>query len=379
MILGAVAAFAIPPAELGKDPEKFIWSGVVLPLFGANSQDGPGFGLGGEVFGRPRSMAEGYRIKFTALFWLTTNLGYTADYVQVDLRGETDWLGRVGYRGWGNHAFAGSGGGDVLVRPDEREVGNRVRGPFAYLGASRPIGGPWKVFAQAYYKTYFVDPGSQSRLLERAPYGANGGTYIDATFGLEFDTTDRWPMPWNGVRAEWSGRIGATLATDDDTRFLAGSYAEVIGWHTLGKHLTVAGRVVGDQTAGARPFFEQDVAGGRWRDELGSEQMFSGYGRTRTRGDGFIAALAEVRPYFFKTNGKFLDLAFYGSAFAEIGWLTREGEAGPILPTIGIGPQVLFQGAIQCRPFVAWGWRADTPDDPRRPVAQYGISFLDPL
>lgn len=394
LLLAAIVAAAAPEQEatekdraarpekvpkLEKDPDKLVWSGIVLPLFGANSQDGAGFGAGGEVFGRRRGRDEGYKIKFTGVLWVTTNLGYTSDFVQVDYRSETHWIGRFGYQGWKNYAFRGVGGDDVLLLPRDEEVGNRVSGPFGFLGASRSVGGPWKAFAQIYYKTAFVRPGLQSILAAERPYAIDGATYLDFTAGLEFDTTDRWPMPTEGVRAEISGRVGVTFPRHDDVGFMAGSYAEVIGWKSLGKHLTFGVRVTGDQTLGKRPFFDQDIAGGRWRDELGSEQTFGGYGRTRTRGDGFFAGMFEIRPYFFKTNHKFLDFAFHGSAFVEAAWLTERGEAGPILPTIGVGPQVVFQGAIQCRPYVTWGWRAEEPGDPRRPVAQYGISFLDPL
>lgn len=387
ILFAAIAAWAAGgderAAPVEKDPNKLVWSGVVLPLFGANSTDGPGVGVGGEVFARPRKDDTGYRVKFSGALWATTNRSYTSDYVQFEFRNDTHWIGQVGFRAWRNHVFAGSGGADILLlRPPslaQVEVGNQVWGPFGFLGASRPAGDSWKLFAQAYYKTYFVRPDPDSLLGRRRPYGAGGATYVDLTIGLEYDTTDRWPMPWNGVRAEWSGRVGTTFAHDEPVGFLAGSYFELIGWKTLGKHLTFGGRLVGDQTAGKRPFFEQDIAGGRRRDEVGSEQTFAGYGRTRTRGDGLIAAMVEFRPYFFKTNHKFLDFGFYASVFAEVGWLNARNDLGPILPTIGVAPQVLFQGAIQLRPYIAWGWRADDPTGKRRPVPQYGISFLDPL
>ena len=387
ILLACLAAWAAggeePPPTKVKDPHKLVWSGVVLPLFGANSTDGPGFGVGGEVFARPRRETTGYRVKFSGALWATTRLSYTSDYVQFEFRDETHWIGQVGFRGWRDHVYAGAGGADILVlRPPSLagvEVGNRVWGPFGFLGASRPVGDHWKLFAQAYYKTYFVRAHPDGLLGTRAPYGHGGATYVDLTIGLEYDSTDRWPMPWNGVRAEWSGRVGATFAHAESVGFLAGSNFELIGWKSLGKHLTFGGRVVGDQTAGKRPFFEQEIAGGRRRDEVGSEQTFAGYGRTRTRGDGLLAAMVEVRPYFFKTKHKFLDFAFYGSLFAEVGWLNTRDELGPILPTVGVAPQVLFQGAIQMRPYVAWGWRAEDPTGERRPVPQYGISFLDPL
>ena len=108
-LFASLTAFATPNDERpddGRDPDRTTWGGVVIPLLGANSQDGFGLGLGGEIFARPASMDEGYKAKITAALWATTNLTYTNDYAQIDVRGETDWLGRAGFRGWTNHAFA---------------------------------------------------------------------------------------------------------------------------------------------------------------------------------------------------------------------------------------------------------------------------------
>lgn len=372
----ALLAVAFGAPEEG--PPEHTWSGVVLPLFGANTQDGFGLGAGGEVFRRPKHLDEGYALKLTASLWITQR-GYTSDWLQVDKRGRLDWLGRAGLRAWRNHAFVGIGGDHVEQDQDERELGNAVAGPFAFLGLSRPITGSTSWFGQLSYKTMFVTAGPGGHLAEQRPYGWLGGTYVDASVGLEHDSTDRWPMPHQGVRAEVSGRIGLSAMRTDGLGLLAGGNAEIIGWHELGRHLVVGGRLVVDKTVGRRPFFEMDVAGGRWRDELGSEQAFSGYGRTRTRGDGLVAAMVEIRPYLFETRHPFLDFEFHASFFAEQGWLANGTDFGPPLPTVGFAPEVLFQGAIQCRPFLAWGWRQAPGEDARRPSYQFGVSFLDPL
>lgn len=373
-----LSLLALALAEEGPERPN-TWSGVVVPLIGANSQDGFGLGLGGEIFMRPREMEEGYVLKLTGSLWATTSLGYTSDYLQVDYRGRSDWLGRAGFRGWTDHAFVGLGGDRVELDPTDAEIGNAVYGPFAFLGASRAIRGDLSWFAQGSYRTYIVDADPDGLLAELAPPGWEGGTYVDVTVGLEHDSTDRWPMPRDGVRAEVSGRLGISALRGGTGGPVAGGNAEVIAWRSLGRHLVVGGRAVVDRAVGPRPFFEANIAGGRWRDELGSEQMFSGYGRTRSRGDGLAAAMVEIRPYLFRTNHSFLDFEFHASFFAEQGWLFRGGHAGPPLPTVGFAPQVLFQGAIQCRPFVAWGWRRNGEDAERRAVPQFGISFLDPL
>lgn len=392
MILLAAALAADPPALTAEETseqgpsalpkEKLRWSGILLPLFGANSIDGPGFGFGGEVFGRPKSWTEGYRIKFTALGWATTSLNYTANFFQVDVRTDWHWIAQAGYRGWRNHSYAGAGGADVVLNRPEDEQGNRVLGPYAFIGGAHALGRSdrWSGFGQVYYKTYFVEPRPGGLLEQRLPFARDGGTYADATLGVEYDTTDRWPMPRDGVRAELSVRGGITAPRGSgEVGVMAGSYGEAIGWKSFGKHIVVAGRIVGEKTFGRRPFFDQDIAGGRWRDEIGSEQAFSGYGRTRSRGDGMFATMVEFRPYFFKINSKVFDFAFHGSLFAEDGILFRRGVPGPHLPTIGVGPQIVFKQAIQCRPFVAWGWRSETRGGRREPVPQFGVSFLDPL
>lgn len=377
LLILVALALAEPPTAPPPD-DGLQWGGVVVPLLGANTQDGFGLGVGGEVFARPPTMDQGYRAKLTASLWVTTNLTYTNDFVQLDLRGETDWLGRAGFRGWTNHAFAGIGG-DRIQRPqDATELGNVVYGPYAFLGLSRPVSDIVRWFAVASYRTTLVRADPDGLLAALRPDGVDGGTYTEGTLGIELDTTDRWPMPHTGVRAETSLRAGLSLLRDGGTDPTVGAHGEVIAWHALGRHLVVGSRVVVDQTLGRRPFFLADTLGGRWRDELGSEQAFAGYGRTRTRGDGVLASMLELRPYFGRTRHPVLDFEFHASLFAEQGWLFRGWDAGPSLPTVGFGPQVLFQGAIQCRPFVAWGWRGE-PGSRRRPVPQFGVSFLDPL
>ncbi len=372
----AAEGLALPEGGDGSD---MVWSGLLLPLFGANSQDGLGLGVGGEIFQRPRGQREGYRLKITGVLWATVDLGYTADWIRIDRRGATNWLGAGGFRGWTNHAYTGIGGEAAARTQDEAELGNAVYGPFAFVGFSRPIRPTWSWFAQASYKTYVVDAAPGGLLALERPYGVEGGTYVDVTAGVEHDSTDRWPMPYDGIRAEASGRLGISTARADRTAMLGGVNAEFIGWRALGRHLTVGARVLFDGTIGKRPFFETSVAGGRWRDEYGNQQAFSGYGRTRTRGDSAVAAMIEIRPYFFHIRHPFFDMEIHGSVFVEQGYLARRADWGPPLPTVGFAPQVLFQGAMQCRPFWAWGWRTVPGSDRRRPVSQFGISFVDPL
>lgn len=377
MILALVALGAA--AEPAVDEESSLkWSGLGLPLVGGNSIDGFGFGAGGEAFARAADEDTGYAVKLAGALWVTSSLDYTSNWLRLDVRGERlDWLGHLGYRAWRDLRYAGVGGEEVQRDPGDIELGNAMRSPFGFLGVKYPIGQTTSLFVQVYGRQAWVMPGAGSLLEERAPSGVVGGTYADATVGVALEDVDQWPLPNRGVQGEVDVRAGGLMAPGTH-RPLLGAHAEVIGWAPVaGPALVLGGRVVYDGSIGDRPFFEQDTLGGLRRDELGSEQALAGYGRTRTRGDGVLAAMVEVRPRLFATDHHFWDVGLYLSAFAEQGWLFVEGDPGPPMPTLGGGPEILWQKAIQLRPFLAWGWRSE--GDHRQPDLQFGVSFVDPL
>lgn len=352
----------------------------MLPVAGANTVDGLGVGLGGEVFARRASQDFGYDVKLTGLLWVTTRLDYTSDWLRLEVVGDPLTVyGQVAYRGWKNLRYAGVGGADVLLDHGPVEAGNTLAGPSAFVGLSTPVGRGLSVYGQLYGRVVRVDPGEGSLLEADQPLGSSGGGYSDLTVGLYLDRVDRWPLPTRGLRGEIDLRGGATLSPGAQEA-LAGVHGEIIGWQpVLGEHLVLGGRLLAARTVGERPFFEQSATGGKWRDELGSEQAFSGYGRTRTRGDGAVAGMVELRPFFGRTNHSFWDIGLYASLFAELGYLFEGSDPGPPMPTVGLAPELLWQSAIQLRPFIAWGWRAEAPGDARQPGMQFGVSFLDPL
>jgi hypothetical protein len=365
-----------PPPD---PPARGRWGGVMIPLIGANPIDGFGFGFGGEVYRRPAGQETGYDLKITPSIYLNARLDYTNDFVRIEIDRSSRWLVMVGYQQWANLSYAGAGGADVLVRHGAAELGNRVSTPYAFLGVNRPIGRGWSIFGQGYARAAWVRAAPGGLLEGDAPLGVDGGWYGDVSLGAEHREHDRWPMPHRGHVLDGSLRFGAT-GVPGGVRPLVGAYVEAMGWRPVaGDGLVVSGRVLLDKSTGQQPFFEQDKAAGRWRDELGSEQALAGYGRTRTRGDGLFAALIEARPTLFRARKGWFDLQGHLSFTAEIGWLYDRWDPGPPLPTLGVGVPLLWQQAVQLRPFVAWGWRADAPGAPRRPGLQFGISVLDAL
>ncbi len=386
MIWWVAAALAQDPP-----PEPLKWSGLGLPLVGVNTIDGWGFGVAGEVYGRPPAVEYGYRLKFTVQLWATTRLDYTNDFVQIESRGDTIVTGRGGYRAWSNLSYAGVGGDAVAVlHGDVLERGNTVAGAVGFLGGARRVGdingGPIELYGQVYLRQVRAIAGPGTILERESPFGLGDGAFADVTLGVRLDTTDRWPMPTSGWKVEAAPSIGVTVL--DDATPVGGILLNAVRWvPLLDRRLVLGGRLLAMGTTGTRPFWEKEMTGGVWRNELGMETSFTGYGRARTRGDSVVAALMEVRPQLYEHGGQFWDFSVHASLFAEQGWLFDAGgpnvpfggDPGPPLPTVGGGPLVLWQKAILLRPFVAWGWTAAGPGQERRPSLQYSVSFVDPL
>lgn len=375
------------PDDAGEGPDseeapRRRWGGLIIPLIGATTTDGFGFGIGGEVFRRPADGSEAYDLKITPSLYVNVRFDYTNDLVRVDWRAPdgTIWLAQVGFSAWANMAYAGVGGEDVILDHGTAEIGNTFAGPYGFVSATRPIrGSDWRWIGMVYGRGGWADPDPASLMAVEQPYGVQGGAYLDGTFGLALEAVDRWPVPTHGHILEVSASAGGTV-TPDGFEPLVGGQIEAMGWRPLWKdRLTVGSRLLVTKTLGQRPFFEQDKAMGRWRDELGSEQALAGYGRTRTRGDGTVALLVEARPHLFAIDTGSIAFAGHLSLTAELGWLYDRFDPGPPLPTVGVGMPLLWQRAVQLRPFLAWGWRREDPTAPRRPGMQVGISVLDAL
>lgn len=369
------------PADAVPDvPEKGKWGGVLIPLVGASTVDGFGFGFGGEVFRRPPGKDFGYDLKLTPSFYVNTRFDYTNDFVRVEIVDKARWLIMGGYQQWANMSYAGVGGADVLIDHGDAEIGNGLISPYGFASVLAPVrDSGWSAFGQVAFRAAWVEPGEGTLMEAEQPFGSGGGFYTDLSVGAEHREVDRWPLPSTGHVFEGSVRLGGTW-TERQAQPLAGAQLEGRIWRPLGtEDLVLGSRLLLEKSVGKRPFFVQDKAAGRWRDELGSEQALSGYGRTRTRGDGVVAWAVEVRPHFFHVEKGFFDLALDGSVYAEIGWLFDKNDPGPPLPTVGGGPILLWQRAVQLRPFLAWGWRSDGLNDPRRPGMQFGISVMDTL
>ncbi len=370
------------PGDAAPAVEKARWGGVLIPLIGATTVDGFGFGLGGEVFRRPAGKRFGYDLKLTPSLYVNTRFDYTNDFLRIEWGRGTRWLATVGYQQWANLSYAGIGGADVLLDRGEREIGSDLITPYAFAGALKPVGregGPWRLFTQLYLRLGIARAADGTLLADDRPFGLEDGVYGDVSIGVQARQVDRWPMPFEGQILEASLRAGGTV-TPEGFAPLAGIMVEGRAWQPLaGPALVLGTRLLVDKTVGRRPFFEQDRVGGRWRDEIGSEQALPGYGRTRTRGDGVVAAMVELRPRLGAIEKGWFELAFYLSGYAEMGWLFDRWTPGPPLPSVGGGPVLLWQKAVQLRPFLAWGWRAEDPDAPRRPGLQFGISVLDAL
>ncbi|MCB9683283.1 MAG: hypothetical protein H6733_17590 [Alphaproteobacteria bacterium] len=338
-------------------------------------------GLGGEIFDRVRGDDFGYRNKLRISTYWAVSGRFSSHMLQYDRRTRHEYFVRLLYRFWSDMIYVGSGGQAVATNQDPAlSLGNRVAGPSLTVGGTfRLPDSPARIFAQLYGRFVQVDPAAGGILAIERPVGVNGGFYADASVGAALEEIDRWPLPNKGVRAEASVRGGFT-ATENRLLPIVGVNAELTAWFPLaGAWLVIGGRALFDKTWGERPFFEQEWLGGQARDELAYEQMLLGYGRTRTRGDGVIANAIELRAFTVRSRHPFWDVGLYFSAFAESAFVFDKGRAGPHLPTVGVGPVLLWQGAVTLRPWIGWGWLRDGTGEPRHPQSQVGLALSGPL
>jgi len=337
-------------------------------------------GLGGQIYARPKDQEDGYTFAMTASLYANFRFDYTHNFIRFESKGPVDWLATVGYSGWKNLVYAGAGGQSVLLIRPEQEGENSAAMPFMWLAFSAPFGQKgWALTGQSSF-TYAKTSANPDGLLDEiAPLGLGTSVYTDASIGVFFDEHDHWPLPNKGTQFEASLRAGLT-STSGRVHPMGSIQTQFIHWTPLWKDLFVLGlRFYGEADFGQRPFYQQDRSGLLWRDVLGEEQILVGYGKNRPRGNGIAAAALDLRFQYAHHHGKFWDIQAYLSLFAEEAWLWDGTDPGPHMPSVGVAPVVLFQHAIILRPFIAWGWRADSIDDPRRPVPQFGLRLLDPL
>lgn len=373
-----------PEVESSAPPDKprkpYAWHGLAIPYVYYTSVDKFGLGVGAELYERKRGDAFGYRYRLSVSSLFTTSGNYSSNYLQLERRGQRPWLLRVTYRLWKNMVYVGKGGADAAVMNGDEAFGNAVQGPSLMGNLNIPVHHtPLFLFFQGYGRYVTVDPLPGGPLDQQRPWGVAGGGYVDVSAGVFLHEVDRWPMPHRGVHAEVSVR-GGLSASEATVEPIVGLNAEVLAWHPIvGRHLVVGARALIDKTWGERPFWEGENLGGTLRDEVAYEQMLTGYGRTRSRGDGVAAMMLELRPRLGETGHKVVDISFYLSAFAEAAWLFDKNDPGPFLPSVGVAPLLLWQGAVELRPWASWGWLSDTPDSVRTPRMQFGISLLSPL
>ena len=391
MVAGIASGLALAEDDVVPPPEDplptvapksdYRWGGVIVPLVNYNTTDGLGFGVGGEFYDRRRGQDSGYRNRLTpSVFW-TTSGNYGSVILQYERSGRHLLFARATYLQWRNIPYVGVGGRQVSVdRPEEESTGNTVQGPTLLLTGMYGVKNtPVMLWAQLYGRYAYSEAKPGGILDQSDAFGRGKALYTDVSLGLAVRETDRWPLPNRGVSSEVSVRLGGTFS-EQNFEFLSGTHVEVAGWWpVVGQWLVIGGRSVFDRTWGQRPFWDKEWLGGLRRDEVAYEQMLTGYGRSHVRGDGLVATLIEIRPYFGKTRHDFFDIGFYASLFAETAHLIDGSDPGPHMPTLGVAPELLWQGATQLRPFVAFGLFSDTVGGPRDWRPQVGISLLGPL
>lgn len=389
---GPVPSEVPPNAFFGSDeeaPVSYRWGFVPLPLVNYNDIDGLGFGAGVEMFRRRTDQTSGYEDRLSASTFWTTTLNYGSTVLQYERRKNYILVARLVHRLWKNMYYVGKGGRNVAFNwPDEVDGGNFINAPSMLINVSAPIKGtPVYIWGQAYAR-YVISEAKVGGILDQIqPFGVDGGFYFDVSTGVFLQEVDRWPMPHHGMTFEAGVRGGGTTYRPEGSESLVfeplvGVYAKAVGWVPVaGEKFVIGMRTMIDKTWGERPYWEMENLGGQLRNEVGYEITLSGYGRSRTRGDGVTATMVELRPRLWQTKDPGHNWAIYLSGFGEVGWLFSENDPGPIMPSVGFAPILLFQQALFLRPFVSLGWfYQDAPGvGPRKAQTNLGISLLMPL
>ena len=361
------------------DDESLKWSGVVIGYPSGSSIDGLGLGIGGQVFSRPKNQSQGFKHSLILSLYANLRFDYTHNFLRFQSTGRTSWLGQIGYSGWRNLVYTGNGGqGTLLNRPD-REAGNTLATPFASVAINRRLGTKgWSFIGQHSLRYVYSVAAGKSFGRGFAPWLRQ--KYLRRPFCRRIVRQHR-PMAPTPQRLDcrsqytWGCHRVRGHCPPDGLHSVSR-----VRWQPLWSSRLILGlRLYGERAFGDRPFYEKDRSGLAWRDVYGEEQLLVGYGKNRPRGDGTVAAALELRAEVAHHPGKFWDIEAYVSVFVEEAWLWDDNTPGPHLPTVGVAPFILFQQAIILRPYLAWGWRADSMTDPRTPRPQFGLVLTDAL
>ncbi len=146
-------------AEEDAAQPKRKWGGIVIPLAGANSTDGLGFGAGGEVFRYPADpdSTATYDLKLTVSTYFAVSGRYQSHFFQMETRHRHDWLVQVGLAHWTNLIYAGVGGADVVRFDPGAEGGNTMLAPYGMVAWSVPVN-DWSVYVQGLGRYGKIDP-----------------------------------------------------------------------------------------------------------------------------------------------------------------------------------------------------------------------------
>jgi len=369
-----------------RETSKYKHSGFAVPIITANAYDGVLLGLAAQYSFRPREWEYGYQFKVTLSGLVNLVPNYLNITSLVEWRGKLAWTGKIRFRAQSNYPYSGAGGANAIEVTDN-ESGNDVTELGYSITANSHIPGVEHLNWYAGQSLLLVGstPATGGNLDIISPVGAFGGLIADISGGILYENTDRWPRPVEGWRAEFGIRVAMTFNKEDDPlnpegqpNFggLFGIFAEGIRWQPLYKDWLVLGiRGLYDMTFGPRPYFDQNRVGGIFRDELGVDQIFTGYGVYRFGGDGVINGMIELRGKIWHFDYPKFNLLLHLSAYAEEGWIFDKFDPGPHLPTVGGAFDLIFAGGqIYLRPFISAGWQT-TPENPKRhAVPLFGLS-----
>ena len=329
------------------------WQLTGIPAVNFNSDEGFGYGAIVQTFNYGAAQSEGYRYTIQPTAFFTTkgrrdlSVFFDAPHLLPNRWRVGTYVAReeqlaTPYYGIGN-ATAYDASKELAPNPYYYRFGRD--GYRAATNFQRPIGGAVRLLIGAGVRTTTINQSpfdSGTTLLRSETHGTafEQGRLVYGRAGLVYDTRDRETGP---TRGQWS-----ELLVQRGVRALGGNQvftratAAVRTYVPLAPRLTLASRVIGEQSWGTIPFYELSAIQGSFKDDdgLGGAGTLRGWPKDRFIGKRLALTNQELRwrASDFRLGGREAELI--ASTFVDAGRVFDGG--GPWHASYGGGLRLQY-------------------------------------
>lgn len=347
------------------------FDGYVIPVAGADTDDGFGAGARAEI-ARVEDGYAPYKWSLMAHGYLSTN-GYQHHRLRYDRVGlgpqhRVRVTAYAAWRAWKNDGYWGIGNTTTREQaftgtfdaddPARKRYRYELLQPFGYVTTRVDLGdSPWSVFGSINPKWSSVQTYPGSVLEDEQPWGMAGGFALVATAGLLHDTRDPEIRPRKGHLFEASARGAPQL--DGEAGGFGGPLLSARAFTSSGDRVVWAGRVVGEYLAGTVPFYEMVHWGGLVpMTGFGGFETIRGVSFGRWRAPGKVVANGELRIDAIRHRLGKAEMDWELAPFVDVGSVFGAGttpEGLPVHPGAGLGVRPVLDETFVGRFDAAFG------------------------